>query len=314
MEIIETNQFYFDEILSHPYHLFSTGLFSNLNEKKVDTLYYLLFKDSKFRLGIIIGVKKNIASSPFSAPFGGFIPVKIDTKIEIVENAVSLLESWLFKKGIENLNITLPPFFYNSNFISKQINVLFRNGFKIENIDLNYHLDVGKAEIKQYDSLSRSARKNLNISLKSGLTLSKCSTIIEKKAAFKIIQQNREERNYPLRMDWEIVCETNKIIDADFFICNKEYNIPVGAAMVFHVADNIAQVIYWGDLRAYSSIKPMNFISFKILEYYSEKGIQIIDIGPSTEDSIPNYGLCEFKEGIGCEISTKYSFKKRILI
>ena len=35
-------------------------------------------------------------------------------------------------------------------------------------------------------------------------------------------------------------------------------------------------------------------------------------IGPSTESSIPNYGLCEFKESIGCEINQKFTFSKEI--
>jgi len=38
--------------------------------------------------------------------------------------------------------------------------------------------------------------------------------------------------------------------------------------------------------------------------------MRYIDIGPSTENSIPNYGLCEFKESIGCDISPKYTFYK----
>jgi hypothetical protein len=41
-----------------------------------------------------------------------------------------------------------------------------------------------------------------------------------------------------------------------------------------------------------------------------KKGMKFVDIGPSTENSIPNYGLCEFKESIGCTVVNKYSFKK----
>ena len=56
----------------------------------------------------------------------------------------------------------------------------------------------------------------------------------------------------------------------------------------------------------------MNFLSFNVFQYYKNQGIAIIDIGPSTENSIPNHGLCEFKESIGCDISIKTEFFKNL--
>jgi lipid II:glycine glycyltransferase (peptidoglycan interpeptide bridge formation enzyme) len=68
------------------------------------------------------------------------------------------------------------------------------------------------------------------------------------------------------------------------------------------------QVIYWGDIPEFSKYKTMNFLSFNIFEHYKKSGLKIVDIGPSTENSIPNYGLCEFKESIGCSIAAKVTF------
>ena len=44
------------------------------------------------------------------------------------------------------------------------------------------------------------------------------------------------------------------------------------------------------------------------------KEIQIpfIDIGHSTVDSVPNHGLCEFKESIGCSIGLLNEYYKDI--
>ena len=52
----------------------------------------------------------------------------------------------------------------------------------------------------------------------------------------------------------------------------------------------------------------MNFLSYNIFKHYKAIGVSIIDIGHSTEDSIPNQGLCEFKESIGCSIDLQYEF------
>ena len=56
----------------------------------------------------------------------------------------------------------------------------------------------------------------------------------------------------------------------------------------------------------------MNYLSFSVFEYYKKLGIHIVDIGPSSEDSVPNHGLCEFKESIGCDIIPKFKFVKKL--
>ena len=55
------------------------------------------------------------------------------------------------------------------------------------------------------------------------------------------------------------------------------------------------------------NLKSMNYLSYKIFEFYNSKGIEILDIGISTECGIPNYGLCEFKENIGCDASSRFT-------
>ena len=52
----------------------------------------------------------------------------------------------------------------------------------------------------------------------------------------------------------------------------------------------------------------MNFLSYKVFEFYSQLGKKNVDLGISTVNSVPNYGLCEFKEGIGCRIDPKFTF------
>jgi hypothetical protein len=76
------------------------------------------------------------------------------------------------------------------------------------------------------------------------------------------------------------------------------------------VTPDIVQVIYWGDLPAYSEFKTMNYLSYNIFIYYKKLGVKYVDIGISTELSVPNHGLCEFKESIGCDLSLKFTFSK----
>jgi hypothetical protein len=308
MEIIEVTAQEYSEVIVTPYHIFGSAIFNNLNSSKCDEVFYLLFKEVKFRLGFICGRKEIVLYSPFSAPFGGFSFISSDVRIQYIEDAVKSLKQWARLKGFRSINITLPPSFYNGSFIAKQINCLWREEFGISEIELNHSFELSFFNEKYSDLIWYNARKNLRISLNAGLQFISCSNDDEKIAAYEIIAQNRKNRGKPLRMKWQQVSETISIINADFFVVKNIEDHAIASAIVFHISNTVVQVIYWGDLPNYSELKPMNFIAYKIFEHYKLDGKMIVDIGYSTENSIPNYGLSEFKESIGCTVSPKYNF------
>ena len=312
MEIIEVSAEEYSHVIKAPYQIFGSAAFNALNKIKCDKVYYLLFKEGKYRLGIIGGLKNGTFHSPFSAPFNGFEYITSNLRLQYIENALKSISQWGIDNSIKSISIILPPSFYHFSLISKQVNCLWRDGFAISGIDLNYSFDLYQLDKKYLENIWYNARKNLRISFKSELTFHPCIHDKEKLLAYKIISKNRQSRGFPLRMSWKQVSDTAQIIPADFFIIKEKYEKAIASAIVFHVAKNIVQVIYWGDLQDYSKHKTMNFLSYKLFEYYKKEGIQIVDLGPSTEKSIPNYGLAEFKDSIGCHVFPKYTFTKTL--
>ena len=310
MEIFEVNATEFKKIIPDAYHVFGSAEFADLNSDKANPVHYLLFKDGKYRLGLTGGIRGNTFYSPFSAPYGGFVFLNKAIKIQFVDNALRNLINWANEKQLYEINITLPPEIYHPSLIAKHINALYRAGFILSEVDLNYSFLLQKFSNDYLHRIWRNARKNLRIALKQNLVFKRCNSEEEKYLAYEVIRKNRTMKEFPLRMSREQVEATTKIILADFFLVFEETGIPIASAIVFHVSDNIAQVIYWGDMPEFASYKTMNFMSYKIFEYYKNKRIEIIDIGPSTENSIPNVGLSEFKESIGCDIQNKISFRK----
>jgi len=311
MEVIEVDSVYYDNILQKKYHKFNFGDFNLLNEDNCEKVFYLIFKDTKIRLGIILGVRNEVLLSPFSAPFGGFQFANEDIGLNQIDAAIKALEEWSKENDFKGIKIVLPPLFYNNNFISKQQSALFRANFEQINLDVNYQFSTYKVDDDYMSKIWYNAKKNLKRSLKFDLTFEQ----LEKKdykIAYEVIAENRKQRGFPLRMSWELVEKTISVIEGDFFLLKKD-NVPIASAIVFHVSEGIVQVIYWGDLPLYSECKTMNFLSHEIFKFYNSVGIKIVDIGPSTENSIPNHGLCEFKESIGCDLSLKASFYKKIV-
>lgn len=215
-------------------------------------------------------------------------------------------------KKLDSMSIILPPSIYNRTFISKQINCFWRSSFHVEEIDLNHSFDLELLNENYSEIIWYNARKNLMIASNNNLSFVLFNAYAERALAYEIIQKNRESRGYPLRMTKVQVFETIQIIPSDFFILYNNSKARVASAIVFHITSTIVQVIYWGDLPGFTELKPMNFIVYKVFEYYKPIAEKVVDIGPSTENSIPNYGLCEYKESIGCSISPKYKLSKNI--
>ena len=310
MEISEITPDLYQTIINTPSQAFNSAEFSNLNSLKCDKIHYLIFKDTKYRLGITLGVRNNILLSPFSASFGGFEPVNNDIKLYQIDNSIEALIIWAKQNNYDGINLLCPPYFYNSNFYTKMVNCLYRAGFETINTEINYHFETSNLNENYLSSIWHNARKNLKKSLLYPLSIRKIDPS-EGIEAYNVIAQNRIERGFPLRLSYDQLKETETIIPVDYFLVN-DNNQSVAAAIVFHLSKEVVRVVYWGDLPKFSEYKTMNFLSYKIFQHYQQLGISFIDIGHSTLDSIPNHGLCEFKESIGCSLGLLKNYYKRI--
>ncbi len=312
MILEEVSHQQFASVINNSFHAFGDAAFNELNKEKVENVFYLLFKDSKYRLGIIVGRNGTSLSSPFSSPFGGFTPLHDDIKLQSIEESVDCFLVWAKENRIDTIRITLPPPIYFESYLAKMVNVFYRKKFLVKQVELNYHYDLNKFSKTYPDSIWRNARKNLNQALINNLSFIKCDTEEQKKVAYEVIRHNRITRGVPFRMSWVQVLQTTEIIPADFFLVKHEDEKSIAGAIIFRVAKNVVQVIYWGDLPEFSNLKTMNFLSYNIFSFYKNENYRFIDIGYSTVDSIPNYGLCEFKEGIGCDMQPKLVFEKEV--
>ncbi len=309
MELICVDCEKYDEIVKHTTCVYNASWFHEINRHKVDEIKYMLFKTTKYKLSLITGIQDKVMKIPYSAPFSMFETIG-DVQIEEIEEAVDLLEQWCLDEGVEEILFRIPPPFYDVTFIGKLHNVLQRKKFDIEYSDLNYQFYI--ADERQYmDSLKRNARKNLNTALKCAYELIHCEAMDEKKLAYDIIKENREAKGYPLRMTWEEVSTTSHQLWHDFFLLQLDGEY-VASAVVFGVTQEVYQVIYWGDKPGYEKSRPMNYLAFRLYQYYLQKGVNVLDIGPSTEEGVPNYGLCSFKESIGCAVSIKNTYRKEL--
>lgn len=290
--------------------VFNTSDFVELNKSKVDCIrYIIIYKGLSPRFACVFGETEGEWRCPFSAPFGYIEPIKKGQSISNYEQALTAVERLAYEKGCRKIMITLPPSFYDSNVIDSWCVLMLNNGWKEQYVDISFGLNIEKMAENYESFIEYNARKNLKIALKSELNIRECVTEFEKREAYKIIKKNREYKGYPLRMSESQVMETINVVPAKLFIVNDgEKNI--ASALVYDVTSDKAQIIYWGDIPEVTEKKAINYLGYELSKIYLERGFSWLDIGPSTEEGVPNYGLCNFKDSIGCQRTAKFRLFK----
>ena len=303
MDTIETTKENYKSVVIAPFSKFDTVDFIELNKHKVDEVKYFIFGDHKKRFALVGGIKGDTLKFPFSATFACFSEITHNNKITHYHEAVKSLIDWGSHNNIKKIILCTPPLFYNEAHITKLQNALICNGFKLLDYDVNFQLELTDS----YNNLINSdARRNIKISENNNLSFEKTDNL---SAVYAIIKQNRQEKGYPLWMSEIDVANTSEIIKSDYFLVSYEGNY-IASAYIQRIKEKIAHVVYWGNLQKYDHFCPMNFLAKNVYEYYlNKKNIRYISIGTSTLDSIPNFGLCDFKEAIGCNCAPKLNFE-----
>lgn len=298
MEIIDLSPQEYQRIFPTPQHVYNSAAFIALNAHKVRRVHYLCIADSKPRIGLIVGEgPEGQLSAPFSAPFSGF-------DFNRRQSAETMLEAaCLLRASYPGLQLTLPPAPYQPD-INFRTQCAFLTAGASLSADWNFHIPLTENYV---DRLSSSARNKLNNARRSPYKTTLCNDTPLR--AYRVIQANRQQRGYPLRMSYQDIIATTQgphpVIKADFFILT-DGQTDAAAAMVYHISPHIRQVIYWGDDDKVTGCpNPMNLLAHDIVTFYQTAGVTILDIGPSSSNGIPSPGLCEFKDNIGCVVSPK---------
>jgi hypothetical protein len=217
--------------------LFSSKKFNYFNKDKCDYIYTHITN----KMCMYFGVKGVSLVAPFSAPFSFPRYASEHLKyLHIYNFFLDLKKKVDYSSNIEEIKITLPPFIYNESLISKISHCLDSLGFDLLYRDLNSHINLN---FFIYDDLPSSTKKAVRLSGKQKNILIHAKSDDDKKRAYEIIKQNREMKGYPLRMSWEQVKDTtDKVAKSDFFILNSNGE-DSAAAIVFHINNNVVQVV-----------------------------------------------------------------------
>lgn len=295
----------FRQLFAGKTHVYNTVEFTELNREKAEGVSYLVFEDTKVRGGLILGRRGNLLCSPFSSPYGGLVTDN-NRRVWTVEQMWRAFAGYAESRNC-GFRVVLPPLFMGNGVITKSVSAL--NGMECGlTIDVNHHFELGCREIEH--AFSVKTRNQLHQAQKLQYTFEELTpTPANIARVYDVIVRNHASRGFPVNMALESVVNTAPVVNAQFFVLALS-GTDVAAAQIHNPVPGVAQVIYWGDVPGYASCRPMNMLAYRLFSLYQSRGYRIVDIGISSVDGEPNYGLCRFKEGLGCEPTSRFSFRK----
>lgn len=282
-----------------PRNVFTSREFVDVTPGKDTAVRFFMGIDESFspRLGLVAGFRDGEWYAPYSAPFAA-LDYNKSQQLETIYDFISELTDTLDAP----LHITLPSDFYDPQMLPKTAGIL-GNYARKKTADFDYFFPT--ADYASYvEHLDHAARKNLRRALAAGFAFEQTTDLHR---AYEVIRINRETHSYRLAMTEEQVGTTATAVPTDMFVLSLD-GTDVAAAIVQHVAKDIVQVLYWGDVPGYSDRRPMNLLPYLLFGHYAKEGIRVVDVGTSSTAGIPNTGLCRFKESVGCRVALRPTF------
>jgi hypothetical protein len=273
--------------------------------------------DSYFELGCNGSAKARIhfshvdgAGAWRSPARGTFAGLSFDDDLKFSELCFFFdkVESLLRSRGVKSLEILPPPQAHGGTAFAQQVYLLRSFGFKIIRCDLNQSLEIDKRSF--VERISYGNVKRLRKCEREGLIAHRLP-LSELPAVYETLSINRASKGHALSMTLDQLGAMVAAFPEDVILFGCPHGDSLAAAAVcLQLSSSVLYVFYWGDRPGYSTHSPVVAIADEIFRYGQEQGFVMIDAGTSTLDSDANFGLLEFKRGLGFTESLKVVMRK----
>jgi len=281
-----------------------------------------IFRMEVIRLGVFSEVDQSLLAycafagkdghwqTPITGAFGGVASKKnvpVDALEFLVERIPNLMSS---QCSAQSLTFKLPPasFSDNSPLIA---NILHRNNWSLTDFDLNYHLTICPAEV-YLAGLGETKRKFIRRLHASGAKFQETDRAMLE-TVYRVIERNRLAQGYPMTMSLDAMSALVQHFKYDIrlFAVTLESRV-VASAICIQIDPKYLYVFYWGELPEFRKQSPVLLLAKGIVEYCFANGFEVMDVGTSSVNSVPNPGLCAFKESLGCKVTQKPIYKWKV--
>jgi hypothetical protein len=251
---------------------------------------------------------EHVFLSPKRGTYGG-LEIHSDLELKVLESFLAVAISHLKKLGAGEITIKLAPFSHDLALSSTMLNLLLRQGFQLDNHELNYDMQVDERPF--LDRVSYGNNKRIRKCLRDGVEVAQVE-LNQFSNVYAVIKENRLRRGFSVSMTAEQLGDMVAIFPGKVFLFaaweNEQRERMIASAVCFAVSPSILYVFYWGDVAGVESYSPIALLASSIYGFCQQNGFRLLDVGTSTVAGEPNYGLINFKQHLGFSASLKPTF------
>ncbi|WP_314036960.1 GNAT family N-acetyltransferase [Xanthocytophaga flava] len=255
-----------------------------------------------------VSIKDTLAVSPVKATFGG-IEIHQGLSDSLLDLFIQHVDQFLYSQNIHQVKLTNYPFAYNLSAAQKITAALLRNGYTIDNSEVNYHIPVTNEPLEK--RMHYSEKRRLRKCIQSGMTFKEeKSPDLSKIHTF--IHQARIRKGFPMTLPLETFRNLFMQMPNVYRVFVAIYRDELAALTVtVRINKDILYNFYPADNEYFLNYSPSVFITSEVYKIAQQEGYKMVDLGIATDQSVPNYGLMRFKSNLGAENSLRLSFCKR---
>ncbi len=244
-------------------------------------------------------------TSPITGAFGG-VSAAEPTSAAVIFAVAEAASDWLTANRA-GARLRLPPDCFASPSNAALENVLFRLGWRLDQSDLNYHFPIGETATFAA-GLGETKQKEIRRLHRSGAAFALLPVDAGEKA-YRVIAENRATRGFPMTMTWpQVQALAEALPDRVSFASVERGDEVLAGAICLRLSADHLYVFYWGEAPAFRRESPVMLLAEGLVARCAAEGVRVLDLGTSTDNSVPNPGLVAFKEGLGCLASSKRTY------
>lgn len=253
-------------------------------------------------------LEDKVARSPHRAPFGSF-ELSDEINVQAVNDFIQFVIDSLKKRGVQSVNIKMPPAAYTS--FSSLLNVLLlANNFRIDYAEAGTIIPVADQPFEE--RIESSERYILNRCRKNNFTSKKLS-IDRLEEVYTFIHQHLTVKGYSLSMTFSELQKTIQTFPDNFFLFVIEDSDKIIAASIsVQVTEQVLYNFYVAHDAAYNQFSPVVMIIESLYIFCQEKDIHALDLGTSMVQQQINFTLLDFKLRLGAVVTEKLTFVKNL--
>jgi GNAT acetyltransferase-like protein len=209
----------------------------------------------------------------------------------------------LIKKGITELVIRHWPAAYMEHNWHK---TFLKAGFRNAITEINQHLVVSLEGFTS--NLRYNERKKLKQAEKRAFSF-KILPVGNLAMVYELVKETRVRKGYPVSMSLHELQRFFETMPENYLLFGLfDGSKLIAASVSIRVADKILYNFYHADDLAYRPVSPLVMLVGKIYQYCQEAGIEILDLGVSSDKGEINTGLFDFKRNLGCLPTDKNTY------